>query len=182
MAKTYSDNPTVSLTHTPYKPGSSMGARPGSIAATMRLDNVREVRANLMKVEKAFNSIEARALWDVGSEIMDVAQERVPVDQGVLRSSGRVLPPVRKGDTVEVKLGFGDGGAEDYAIPIHEHPQNIEFSPRSWLSGGGPKELNYTKSGTGSKYLQGPVEAAKSTALAEIGATVKAGITRLNKA
>jgi len=182
LAKTYSDNPTVSLTHTPYKPGSSMGVRSGAIAATMKLDNVREVRANLMKVEKAFNSIEARALWDLGSEIMDVALGIVPEDQGVLRSSGRVLPPVRKGDTVEVKLGFGDGGAEDYAIPIHEHPQNIEFSPRSWLSGGGPTELNYTKDGTGSKYLQKPLEAAKSNALAELGAEVKAGATKLNKA
>lgn len=159
-----------------------VGARSGAIAATMKLDNVREVRANLMKVAKGFHSIEAMALWDVASEIMDEALERVPVDQGVLRSSGRVLPPVRKGDTVEVKLGFGDGGAEDYAIPIHEHPQNIEFSPRSWLSGGAAKTLTYTKSDTGSKYLQGPVEAAKSTALAEIGATVKAGLTRLNKA
>ena len=49
-------------------------------------------------------------------------------DEGTLRRSARVFPPVRSGDRVEVTVGYGFGEernpagrlAGEYAVPVHE--------------------------------------------------------------
>ena len=51
---------------------------------------------------------------------MTESKRRVPVKTGILRSTGDVKQPVRKGNKVSVDLGYG-GAAKAYAIPVHEN-------------------------------------------------------------
>lgn len=51
--------------------------------------------------------------------VITEAKKRTPVDTGVLRASGVVLPPEQKGTMIEVVSGFG-GAAAPYAIVVHE--------------------------------------------------------------
>jgi len=72
------------------------------------------------------------ALYVDAEQLMTRAKYITPVDEGVLRSSGHVQLPVRDGDAVEVRVGFGGpagsgnvGGetnSEDvgYALIVHE--------------------------------------------------------------
>lgn len=61
----------------------------------------------------------ARALVAEAEIEMTEAKKRTPVDTGALRASGHVGGPFRRGNTVEVKLGFG-GPSAPYAIFVHE--------------------------------------------------------------
>lgn len=60
------------------------------------------------------------ALFEEQSAVIAEAQARTPVDTGVLRASGTVLPPEQTGTKVTVEAGFG-GAAAAYAIPVHEN-------------------------------------------------------------
>jgi hypothetical protein len=64
-----------------------------------------------------------RALYRKGEQIMARSKEEfVPVDTGVLKSSGRVEPPVMDGyHQWSVLLAYG-GAARGYAIKQHETP------------------------------------------------------------
>jgi hypothetical protein len=66
----------------------------------------------------AMKALEA-ALFQEQSAVIAEAQARTPVDTGVLRGSGTVLPPEVSGTKVTVEAGFG-GAAQGYAIPVHE--------------------------------------------------------------
>lgn len=83
----------------------------------------------------------------------DSKQNFVPVESGVLRSTGFVADPYRKGDDVSVSLSYG-GAAAPYATALHEHPS--ESSPPTWEG----KALVFTKEGTGPKYLETPLKNA----------------------
>jgi len=94
-------------------------------------------------------------LMKFGQLVMNDAKERyVPVDEGTLQDSGKVEADVSpfSGATVGVRLSFG-GAASAYAIAIHELPN---YNPPSW---GNRTNLNWTKAGTGAKYLELPVMA-----------------------
>jgi len=52
-------------------------------------------------------------------QVMAEAKKLCPVDTGVLRASGTVLPPAETGMSAEVVAGFG-GAASAYAVPVHE--------------------------------------------------------------
>lgn len=56
------------------------------------------------------------ALFKEGSRIMARSKELVPVDTGLLRSTGTVFPPVEKGDKVTVVIAYGT----NYGLPVHE--------------------------------------------------------------
>ena len=66
----------------------------------------------------------------------------VPVDTGNLRNSGTVLPPVMKGKTIEVTLGYG-GSATPYAVTVHEYPPTVGQGKNKFLS----KPLNKAERG-----------------------------------
>lgn len=79
--------------------------------------------------EKAPDAVGA-GLFLEANNIMADAKTRVPVDQGVLRSSGYVAPPVMERGSPVVELGFG-GPAASYAVKQHEdtalnHPDGGE--------------------------------------------------------
>ena len=79
--------------------------------------------------EKAPDAVGA-GLFLEANNIMADAKTRVPVDQGVLRASGYVAPPVMERGSPVVELGFG-GPAASYAVRQHEdtslrHPDGGE--------------------------------------------------------
>ncbi len=77
--------------------------------------------------------------------------EFVPIDQGTLKNSGRVLGVEKRGQVLSVKLTYG-GAASAYALAIHEHLS--AHSPRSWRKG----PVKFTRGGPG--YLRKPLNLA----------------------
>jgi hypothetical protein len=89
--------------------------------AGVRVRNLREVTRKIEALAKAGGDGLVSGLRVVGETIMtDVKNSRagagVPVDQGDLRSTGRVTGPNARG---EVLLSFG-GSAAPYALRQHE--------------------------------------------------------------
>lgn len=60
-----------------------------------------------------------KALYEEALEAFDKSQDVVPVDTGVLRSSGNVDAPKWSGDSVSVDISYG-GAASQYAMIVHE--------------------------------------------------------------
>lgn len=90
-------------------------ARTGNI----RLTGIPELRKALQDAEPLAMKALAAGMFEEQSVVIARSQERVPVDTGVLRGSGTVLPPDISGSRVEVVAGYG-GAAAGYAIPVHE--------------------------------------------------------------
>ena len=79
-----------------------------------------------------------QALYEEALIMMRNSQRRVPVDTGVLRASGIVMPPIQRGKTSIVELGYG-GAASAYAMRQHETEDYKHKSGKTW------------------KYLENPV-------------------------
>lgn len=62
---------------------------------------------------------------------MAESKQIVPLDEGPLRASGSVEPPVITPTEVVVELGYG-GPAAPYAIKQHEDPDLIHPNGREW--------------------------------------------------
>jgi hypothetical protein len=62
-----------------------------------------------------------KALHEEASEAFLLSQEVVPVQYGVLRSSGMVSAPTLRGTSAEVQITYG-GAASQYALIVHELP------------------------------------------------------------
>lgn len=84
-----------------------------------RISGTDELRRALRKVGELADQALPAAMVDEQEAVISDAKGRTPVDTGVLRSSGTVLPPNVSGSRVEVDAGFG-GAAAKYAIPVHE--------------------------------------------------------------
>ena len=103
----------------------------------------------------------------VESDILTPAKERlVPVDFGPLRSSGTVLEPVVKGDTISVTVAFG-GPAAPYALAVHEHPS--EHSPPSWKG----KDIVFSPASAGPKFLEKAVKETERTVARRVADEVR---------
>jgi hypothetical protein len=122
-----------------------------------RIEGLDALQARLKKSPKTATRQLARGLSVEAETIMTAAKRLTPVapDGGTLRSSGHVKPAVIKRKSASVVLGFG-GAASDYAEAVHEFPS--KFSPPSWQ---GKSSLNWNAAGTGAKFLEKPVKAAK---------------------
>jgi len=81
------------------------------------------------------------ALLDIGQQILDMADETVPEKSGALRESGRVIDPVKNGDTWTLIVRYGNEQVE-YAFFVHF---NIP-SP--------PELKNYSRPNSGPFFLQ----------------------------
>lgn len=135
-----------------------------------RMFGVREMQAKLKQIVDKFPDRVAAAIRVEAEIEMTEAKRRCPVGPvgakrrpgevpGTLRASGMVHDPVRKGRNISVLLSFG-GGAQDYAIAVHEHLS--EHSPPSWVaaeeSGYG---IHWNAAGTGPKFLEGPLNESR---------------------
>lgn len=84
-----------------------------------KMSGVAEMMAKLRAFAKKFPDDVEKALYREAQIEMTESKRRVPVDTGVLRASGHVQDPVRKGQNISVTLAYG-GAAETYAIIVHE--------------------------------------------------------------
>lgn len=86
---------------------------------TIQLAKVSAFRKILRDAGAQSGALAATALYQEGLKIMARSQREVPVRWGVLRSTGTVHPPQRRGTGVEVLLTYG-GPAAPYAWIQHE--------------------------------------------------------------
>jgi len=90
----------------------------------MARGNLGEFRVTgTAELQKVLRTIGARmpkaageALFKEGKAIMRVSKERVPVDTGRLKRSGRVLPPTHTARGAKVWLGY----SAPHAVEVHE--------------------------------------------------------------
>lgn len=80
-----------------------------------------------------------QVLMEEAQLIFRESQRLVPVKTGVLRGSGRIIPPRLKGTKYEVVIGYG-GAASAYALKQHE---NLQYAH---------------KEGKSAKYLEIPAQ------------------------
>lgn len=120
------------------------------------LSGVDKMAKVLNGISKRYPDLVSRALYIRASEVMKRSKnEFVPVDLGVLRASGTVHPPERKGREVSIAMSYG-GAADPYAIAVHEHLS--EFSPPSWVAKEARGEaVEFHPEGRGPKYLERPL-------------------------
>lgn len=150
----------------------------------------KDMLAKLRKLAGKVPSTAAAALYLEGERVMREAKQNfTPVSAtkggtkgGTLKNSGMVEPPVYSGGTPaprvfvagssgpaqihqsagkgwSVRLSFG-GGASAYALAVHEHLS--EHSPYSWRKAEADgRGINWRLPGTGPKYLEKPLEAAR---------------------
>jgi len=89
------------------------------VADEFKLTGIPELEAALTEAGGLALEAFASAMLQEQEQIISDAKRLTPVDTGVLRASGTVLPPVITGTQVEVQAGFG-GAASAYAVPVHE--------------------------------------------------------------
>lgn len=115
-----------------------------------------ELLSRLKKAKAAIRPNVAKALYQFAEEVMEDSKNGgsagviVPVLTGALMNTGKVLPPTDNGREIEVVMGYGDESAP-YALYVHE-----EMDARN----GGP--VNWTRPGSGPKYLTRPLEAKQA--------------------
>jgi len=149
--------------------------------------DTKQVKMTLSRIIKALPELEAEAVWKGSDYTWKVTQRRVPEKLGALRRSGK-RTVYRKGDAVNVLMEYGRAGSSaPYAYAIHEHPINTEASPYTWFkgrkkgerAGGTAIELNYTKGGSGNKYLEGPVNENRKEFVKTTGRFIKFRLQQL---
>jgi hypothetical protein len=114
-------------------------------AITIELAGVPFLRDILRKAAANSGALLAAALYQEGLKMMNDSQREVPVRLGVLRSTGTVHAPVRRGSSsVEVLLTYG-GPSAPYAWIQHER-----------------LHLRHDR-GQKAKYLEDPVMARESS-------------------
>lgn len=119
--------------------------------------------AKLSKFKGRIEQIAKSELFKEGEGVMAMSKEAfVPVDQGPLRASGQVDPPVVSGNSVTVTLGYGNS-AVDYATIVHE-------------------DLNAFHPGGGqAKYLEEPLKMAIPGVKSRMGSAMVREARRLKK-
>jgi len=104
---------------------------------------------DLARIEREAPEAAAAALFEHGELVMaDSKEHYVPVDEAILKGSGHVQPPKKRGDEVSVTLAYG-GPAKDYAIVQHE-------SAKIQLGREVDRSFGVSRVG-GWKYLERPV-------------------------
>ena len=104
---------------------------------------VEKLRRKLGDAQDRLPELLAKQLRAEADGIIEPAKAFVPLDTGTLMRSGKVRGPFFSGNSVEVKIGFGDAAVE-YAEVQHE---NLDF---------------YHPNGRVAKYLQIPFESARA--------------------
>lgn len=131
------------------------------MAQMFDIRGIPEVKQALMVNGRKVSAAVDRAVVSVANDILNKADQRVPVDEGILRSSGfldikRGGGPV--GGGLVITIGYG-GAASEYAIVQHERvdfwhpPKPPAKSKVGGRQGTGPGP---DSSGRGAKYLERP--------------------------
>lgn len=89
------------------------------MAIKVEIEGGKELAKAFKQAEKRAMAALTQALVLEAEGVMRASKREVPVDMGILRSSGFVNRPKVRGRGVEITLGYG-GAAKDYALYIHE--------------------------------------------------------------
>ena len=119
---------------------------------TAKLTGAAELRRELRRLQKAYPEAVQAGLVEEAYAIEAASVALVPVDTGRLRATHYVSAPEEKGDDVTVEIGYGT----DYAVYVHERLELTHKSP------------------TQAKFLQQPLEAARSGFFARLAARIRA--------
>jgi hypothetical protein len=113
------------------------------MAFAISLDvNKRELskrKTMLKKMQQDMPGAYLRAIYDEAVKIFEDSQERVPVDSGDLRASGRLTPPTRSDPEAEISYDTTLESSKDYAMAVHEgyektfeHGKEAGFLINAW--------------------------------------------------
>lgn len=105
--------------------------------AAAKVVGVNRVRVNLLAFGAKGRVAAQAAINKEALELLSDAKEIVPIDEGILRSTGRVRGIKRSGEAA-AEVVFGGGPAADYAVVQHED-LDLQHAP-----------------GKKPKYLEGP--------------------------
>lgn len=89
------------------------------MAITVKIEGGKELRRAIGNATDRAVVELLRALTIEANGVMRESKREVPVDQGILRSSGFVERPKRKGRGASITMGYG-GAAKDFAVFQHE--------------------------------------------------------------
>jgi hypothetical protein len=84
---------------------------------TARIIGMAALAARTREKTASIRASVATALNEVGVEVFDESQRRVPVDTGNLRGSGRITAATPTDEVVRLSYG---GTASAYAVIVHE--------------------------------------------------------------
>lgn len=152
-----------------------------AIHATVDLESMQKLTAKLQKIGRSLPQVTGAILFREAEKIMKRSKEEfVPVEHGPLRASGKVLLPEMAGAQVSVTMGYGDASVR-YAIAVHEHLS--QHSPPSWVAAeAAGRHVQFHPAGHGPKYLERPLDEARSGLDVRLGQGIAAEIDRLAKA
>lgn len=88
-----------------------------------------------LKANKLVDDAAKKAVMDTLLDLQAKSVQLAPLDEGDLRRSANVRPPVVEGNKISGSLGY----ATPYAVRMHE---DLDYTPQ--------------ESGTGPKYLENP--------------------------
>lgn len=86
---------------------------------SVRIEGGKELAKSFARAQDRALAELVRALQVEAEGVMRDSKREVPVDMGILRSSGFVNRPKVRGQGVSITMGYG-GAAKDYAVYIHE--------------------------------------------------------------
>jgi hypothetical protein len=140
----------------------------------VELKGVQKLLQNIDKANKQAMQAAKRAMYTEAQLAMTEAKLRCPIEDGVLRSSGKVGTPVAEGRNMYVELSFG-GAASAYAIAVHEHLS--VHSPPSWkIAESHGNGVQWHTPGTGPKFLESVLNERKPEMRDRLARRIKADL------
>lgn len=113
-----------------------------------KIEGLDEFIALLNQAKKELPKAIEATLYQFAEEVMaDSKADYVPVDTGALMNTGKVMPLQTDNSSCTVELGYGDESV-GYAAIVHEELMSPKGNP-----------INWTRPGSGPKYLSRPLEA-----------------------
>ena len=122
-----------------------------SIKIETKFSGIKTTMAEIQRLMDKLPGAYEAALFEIGNDIKSQSVGLVPVKHRTLANAAFVNDPEGEGLGAAVTIGYG-GAASAYAIAVHETPS--KYDPPSWKGKGG--NLNWSKPGTGPKFLERP--------------------------
>jgi hypothetical protein len=100
--------------------------------AVLDLEGIEGLQQKLATMPAGVLAAAAQAIYEEATRIMAASQPLVPVDTGLLKSTGRVETESAPGPESVVKLSYGGNGLAPYAAVVHfrtdvHHPVGQAF-------------------------------------------------------
>jgi hypothetical protein len=122
----------------------------------------------------------SRGMYQWAESVMTESKLIVPVSPhgGTLMNTGKVMLPVVTGKQIIVEMGYGDE-AVDYALAVHEMIGDSPGSKDGVKHPIAPHPINWTRPGSGPKYLERPFMQKQKEAVPMITAEIQAEFDNL---